>query len=105
MKVGKNRANNGMKKTSSINSHSNAGPGSSKNSQNGDLMNSISVLTAERLTQWQNDHSDKQNRDKSVSLGDRESYYEGFDTTNLQKVGKEKSSRSPFRRLVCNDEN
>ena len=59
--------------------------------------------TFDTVTKWY--HSDKQNRDKSVSLGDRESYYEGFDTTNLQKVGKEKSSRSPFRRLVCNDEN
>ena len=82
-----------------INSHSaNAEPGCSKNSQKGDLINSISVLIAERLAVFRSEMITviNKNLDKSVCLGDRESYYEGFDTTDLQKVGKEKSSRSPL---------
>ena len=82
-----------------INSHSaNAELGCSKNSQKGDLINSISVIIAERLAVLRSEMITviNKNRDKSVSLGDRESYYEGFDATDLQKVGKEKISRSPL---------
>ena len=56
-------------------------------------MNSISALITERLTEFISKMVTiiNINRDKSVSLGDREYYSEGFDTTNLQKTGKHKA--------------
>ena len=61
-------------------------------------MNSISVLITELLAEFISEMITiiNINRDKSVSLGDRESYSEGFDTTNPQKNRERQSIRSPF---------
>ena len=77
------------KKTSSINSPTNVEPGCSKNTKNGDLkilfyINYCKKFRSKMITMI------KKYGDQPVSLGNRESYYVGFNTTYPQKQGKTK---------------
>lgn len=59
-----------------------------KTPKNGELINTISALITEHLADFRSEVITMINkkRDKLVSLGNKESYNEGFDTTDQQKT-------------------
>ena len=85
--------NKEREKVSPVNSSSNLEPGYSEKPQNEDLINSISALINTRLTEFRFEMITmiNKNGDQSMSLGDRDSYYEGFETNNLRKGEKGKT--------------
>ena len=86
MKTGTSHINQEREKVCPVNSSSNAEPGYSKNSQNENLINSVSALINARLTEFRSEMVTmiNKNRDQPVSLGDKDSYYEDFDTKDLK---------------------
>ena len=95
VKTGTTHVNEEREKVSPVNSSSNAEPGCSKNCQNEDLINSISTLINTRLAEFRSEMTTmiNKNGDQPVSLGDRDSYYEDFETHagNLPKGEKGKT--------------
>ena len=85
--------NEEREKVSPVNSSSNLEPGYLEKPQNEDLINSISALINTRLTEFRFEMITmiNKNGDQSMSLGDRDSYYEGFETNNLRKGEKGKT--------------
>ena len=72
---------------------SNAEPGYSKKPKIEDLINSISTLINMRLTEFRSEIITliNKNGDQPMSLGDRDSYYEDFEASNLPKGEKDKT--------------
>ena len=94
MKTGTNRVNEEREKVSTVNSSSNAALGySKKTTQNEDLINSISALINIRLTEFTSEMITLmyKNGDQPMPLGDRNSYYDDFETNNLSKAEKDKT--------------
>ena len=93
MKTGTIYVNEEREKVSPVNSPSNAEPGYSEKPQNEDLINSISALITKRLTEFRSEMITliNKNGDQPMSLGDRDSYYEDFETNNLPKAEKGKT--------------
>ena len=93
MKTGTTHVNEEREKVSPVNSSSNAEPGYSKKLQNEDLINSISALINTRLTEFRSEMITliNKNGDQPMSLGDRDSYSEDFETNNLPKGEKGKT--------------
>ena len=73
-----------------------------KNPQKEDLTNSISALINTRLTEFRSEMITmiNKNGDLSMSLGDRNSYYNDFETNNFPKDKKEKQE-IPLQQIVC----
>ena len=90
MKTGTAHVNEEREKVSPVNSSLNAEPGCSKNSQNEDSINSISALINTKLTEFRSAMVTliNKNGDQPLYLGERDSYYENFETNNLQKGEK-----------------
>ena len=80
-------------KVSPVKSSSNAEAGYLKKPQNEDLINSISALTNTRLTESRSEMITmiNKNGDQPMSLGDRDSYFEDFETNNVPKGEKGKT--------------
>ena len=93
MKTGTSHINKEWEKVSPIDWSSNAEPGYWEKTQNKDLINSISALINTRLTEFRSEMITliNKNWDQPMSLGDRDSYYEEFETNNLPKVEKGKT--------------
>ena len=85
--------NEEREKVSPANSSSNVEPGYSKKSQNEDLINSISALINTRLKEFRFEMIPLINKNgiQPMSVGDRDSYDEDFETNNLPKADKEKT--------------
>ena len=79
--------NEEREKVSPVNSSSNAEPGYSKEPQNEDLTDSISVLISTKLTEFRSQMTTLINKtgDQPMSLGDRDSYYEDFEKITQSK--------------------
>ena len=92
-KQGQTHTNEEREKVSPVNSSSNAEPDYSKKPQNEDLINAISTLINTRLTEFRYEMITliNKNGDQPMSLGDRASYYEDFETNNLSKAEKSKT--------------
>ena len=93
MKTGTTHVNEEREKVSPVISCSNAEPGYSKKSQNEDLINSISALINTRLKEFRSEMITLINKNgiQPMSVGDRDSYDEDFETNNLPKADKEKT--------------
>ena len=98
MKTARTHVNEEREKVSPVNSSSNGEPSYSKKPQNKDLINSISVLINSRLTEFRSEIITMMNKngDQSMSLENRGSYYEGFETNNLPKAKKGKKGDTHF---------
>ena len=94
-----NHVNEEREKVSRVNSSSNTEPGYSEKPQ--DLINSISALINTRLTEFRSEMITliNKNGDQPMSLGDRDSYYEDFETNNLPKAEKGKTGNTHFHDL------
>ena len=93
IKTGTIYVNEEKEKVSPVISPSNAEPGYSGKPHNEDLINSISALITTRLTEFRSEMITLTNKngDQPMSLGDRDSYYEDFETNNLPKAEKGKT--------------
>ena len=91
--TGTTHVNEKREKVSPVSSSSNAEPGYSKKPWNEDFINSISALINTRLTEFRSEMITliNKNGDQTMSLGDRNSYYENFETKNLPKGEKGKT--------------
>ena len=78
-----------------VNSSSNAEPGYSKKTQNEDLINSISALINTTFTEFRSKMITliNKNGDQPMSLGDRDSNYEDFETNNLHTQSRKRQNR------------
>ena len=87
------------REVSPVNSSSNTEPSYSKKPQNDDLINSISALIDTRLTEFKSEMITmiNKNGDQPMCFGDRDSYYEDFETNNLPEGGKRQNRRYPLR--------
>ena len=70
----------------------------SKKNQNEGLVNSISALINTRLKEFKSKMINMINKnvDQPMSLGDRGSYYESFETNNVSKREKDKTGDTHF---------
>ena len=86
-----NHVNEEREKVSRVNSSSNIEPGYSEKPQ--DLINSISALINTRLTEFRSEMITliNKNGDQPMSLGDRGSYFENVEATNLPRAEKGKA--------------
>ena len=94
MKTGTTNVNEEREKVAPVNSSSNVELGYLKNSQNKDLIDSISTLTNTRLREFRDEMITMINKMEIkcvLSSGDRDSYYEYFETNNLPKGEKGKT--------------
>ena len=98
MKTGTTHLNEEREKVSPVNSSSNAEPGYSEKPQNEDLINSISALINTRLTEFRSEMITRINKngDQPMSLEDRNSSYEDFETNDLPKGEKGKTGDTHF---------
>ena len=98
MKTARTHVNEEREKVSPVNSSSNGEPSYSKKPQNKDLINSISVLINSRLTEFRSEIITMMNKngDQSMSLENRDSYYEDFETNSLPKAKKGKKGDTHF---------
>ena len=94
MKTGTANVNEEREKVAPVNSSSNVELGYLRNSQNKDLIDSISTLTNTRLREFRDEMITMINKMEIkcvLSAGDRDSYYEYFETNNLPKGEKGKT--------------
>ena len=83
MKTGTIHVNEEREKVSPVNSSSNVEPDSSKKKiQNKGVINSIFALINKRLAEFRSEMITliNKNGDQPISLGDKDSYYEDFET-------------------------
>ena len=97
MKTGTANVNEEREKVAPVNSSSNVELGYLRNSQNKDLIDSISTLTNTRLREFRDEMITMINKMEIkcvLSAGDRDSYYEYFETNNLPKGEKCKTGNT-----------
>ena len=97
METGTTNLNEEREKVAPVNSSSNVELGYLKNSQTKDLIDSISTLTNTRLREFRDEMITMINKMEIkcvLSSGDRDSYYEYFETNNLPKGEKCKTGNT-----------